>query len=408
MGLTARGHGRVTGGARAARADHDEADVTERTADGARHPLLPEGVYRRALAVGRTAAGVSGPNPPVGCVLVRDGQVIAEGATGPTGSAHAEVSALRSAGASAVGATAVVTLEPCAHHGRTPPCVDALLEAGIAEVHVLVRDPDPVAKGGLARLAAAGVTTLDVGAEREDLAAQARFDLRGFIARVRHGRPHVTLKLAQTPDGRTTPPVGGYLTGEVARRRVHELRALSDAVLVGGETLRTDDPQLDVRHVACERQPRPVILSSSGDVLRGARALRSGALVLHGPDADRSIAEWAAELGVTPILVPAAGPSELDLAAALALLLEHRVLTVLAEPGPRLASALLEGGLVDRIELHVAGGADIDATNIRPSLPSLAPLLTLGDVERDRTPDGDLLLATDVTRIAPHQLEEVA
>jgi len=356
--------------------------------------LLPEDVYRRALAVGRTSAGVSGPNPPVGCVIVRDGRIVAEGATAAVGGPHAEVVALREAGDAARGATAVVTLEPCGHHGRTPPCTDALTAAGVREVHVLMPDPDPAAAGGSARLALAGVAVVDVGAHLPALAASAAHDLRGFLARVRAGRPHVTLKLAQDAEGSTQPPAGGYLTGEDARRHVHLLRAASDAVLVGSGTVRADDPRLDVRLVASDRSPRAVVVTSTGGVPTGARVVRPGTIVLVGPDAPPGRRAALEGAGATVLTVPpdSAGRG-VDVASALAALLDHRILTVLAEPGPRLATALLAAGTVDDVELHVAGGARTAATP-HAALPALAPLLADGaeGVERHITADGDLIL----------------
>ena len=365
--------------------------MTDQVARSGQVTLLPGSLYERALQVGRRSAGTSGPNPPVGCVLVRDGAVIAEGATEPAGGRHAEVVALDAAGDRARGSLAVVTLEPCAHDGRTPPCTDALLAAGVTEVHVLLRDPDPVATGGLEVLARAGVVTVDVGVEQPDLCAVTRHDLRGFLTRVAHGRPHVTLKLAQTPDGSTVPGADRYLTGLAARRRVHELRADSDGVLVGGATVRTDDPVLDVRHVMAERQPRPLILSESGDIPVTSRVVREGTVLLHGPAVDAASLNELGSAGVRLITTPLGhGAGGLDLSSALAALLDERILTILAEPGLRLAGALIDAGLVDTVELHVAGGHR--APDIRPALPALAPLLGDAAVERIVTSDGDLLL----------------
>lgn len=383
--------------------------MTDQAARAAHAALLPEEVYRRALAVGRRARGVSGPNPPVGCLVLQDGEVIAEAATGPAGEAHAEVVALAGAGARAAGATAVVTLEPCAHVGRTGPCVDALVTAGVGQVHVLLRDPDPAAAGGLERLVRAGIGVLDVGDVRPDLAAAAAMDLRGFLTRVRAGRPHVTLKLAQTVAGDTVPPAGAYLTGVAARSHVHALRADCDAVLVGGGTVRSDDPRLDVRLAAAARQPRPVVLSRDGDLPDGARVLRSGALVLTGAEPPASTVHRLRSHGAEVIEVPRSDDgSGLDLHAALAALLDHRILTVLAEPGARLAAALVDADLADSIELHVAGGAG--AADIRPALPQLATLLDGATHERTVTGDGDLLLRSGpvVARSARPALGRVA
>jgi len=372
-------------------------------------PLLPEALYARALAVGRRAAGSSGPNPPVGCVLVRDDVVIAEGATAPAGGPHAEVVALRAAGDAARGATAIVTLEPCDHHGRTPPCTAALQAAGIAEVHVLLRDPDPVAAGGLERLEQLGIRTVDVGVALPGLAQAAAHDLRGFLARVRLARPHVTLKLAQTADGVVTPSPGGYLTGPAARARVHRLRQESDAVLVGSGTVTTDDPRLDVRLVdtgadaAAEpvRQPRAVIVASRADLRLDARVVRPGTIVVVGPDAPAERRTALVRAGVEIVEVGFARDGQgLDVRAMLAELLGLRILTVLAEPGPRLARSLLAADAVDVIELHVAKGA-ITRTSVRPALSELADLVNVDPQAADRpehieTVDGDLVLRREL------------
>jgi diaminohydroxyphosphoribosylaminopyrimidine deaminase/5-amino-6-(5-phosphoribosylamino)uracil reductase len=315
-----------------------------------------ERALERALELGRAVAGTTAPNPPVGCVLVRDGRIVGEGATAPAGGPHAEVAALAEAGPLARGATAVVTLEPCAHTGRTGPCATALAAAGVTAVRWLVDDPNPVAAGGGSRLAAAGVDAARVADAHPVLAARAARDLRGFLTLVAHGRPHVLLKLAQDPAGRTRPPAGGYLTGEPARIRVHALRADVDGVLVGGATVRADDPRLDVRHVPARRPPRPVVLTATGDLPRSARLLDRAPLVVVGPatPADRRADLAAAGAEVVVVEGDVSGP---DPAAALAALPARGVLTILAEPGPRLAAALLAADLVDEVELHVAGAA---------------------------------------------------
>lgn len=309
---------------------------------------------RRALALGRAVAGTTGPNPPVGCVLIRDGEVVGEGATAPAGGPHAEIAALAEAGVRAQGATAVVTLEPCAHTGRTGPCADALASAGVTTVRFLVPDPNPLAAGGAARLRAVGVDSAPLGETLPAEAADATHDLRGFLSLVATGRPHVLLKLAQDVEGRTVPPSGGYLTSLEARTRVHRLRADVDAVLIGGATLRQDDPRLDVRLVPASRQPRPVIVTASGDVPAAARLLARRPIVI-APDALpaerlRSLRRSGADVAVVADVDGFPTP-----AAMLEALVERGVLTVLAEPGPRLAAALLAAGVVDAAELHVAG-----------------------------------------------------
>ena len=339
----------------------------------------------RALALGRGVAGTTAPNPPVGCVLLRDGEIVGEGATAPAGGPHAEVRALAAAGARARGAMAVVTLEPCAHTGRTGACTDALLAAGVTDVVHLVADPNPAAAGGAAVLRRAGVAVTDAAALHPDLAAAATHDLRGFLALVAHGRPHVTLKLAQDRTGATVPPAGGYLTGAAARRHVHALRAEVDAVLVGGATVRADDPRLDVRDVAAARQPRAVVLTTGGDLPTSARLLARRPLVIVGPGtpADRIATLSAAGAEVVRVDGDADGPG---LAAALAALPDLGILSVLAEPGPRLAAALLAADLVDAAELHVAG------TSVAPARTAVAlpgPHLRPAGSERV---EGDLIL----------------
>lgn len=327
-----------------------------------------------ALALGRGVAGTTAPNPPVGCVLLRDGAVVGEGATAPAGGPHAEVRALAAAGTRARGAMAVVTLEPCAHIGRTGPCTDALLAAGVMHVVHLVTDPNPAAAGGAAVLRRAGVVVTDAAALHPDLAAAATHDLRGFLTLVAHGRPHVTLKLAQDPAGTTVPPAGGYLTGLGARRHVHALRAGVDAVLVGGATVRTDDPLLDVRHVPGVRQPRPVVLTAGGDLPASARILARRPLVVVGSAAPARRIDALAAAGAEVLHVDGDADG-LDVAAALAALPDRGILTVLAEPGPHLAGALLAADLVDAAELHVAGAsAAPDRTAVTLPGPHLRPI----------------------------------
>jgi diaminohydroxyphosphoribosylaminopyrimidine deaminase / 5-amino-6-(5-phosphoribosylamino)uracil reductase len=336
-----------------------EADVIRTTDDDLR---LLRAAVERALALGRGVAGTTGANPAVGCVLLRDGTIVGEGATSPVGGPHAEVLALRAAGTAAHGATAIVTLEPCAHTGRTPPCTDALLAAGVTRVLHLVADPNPVAAGGAARLRDAGREAELLAAafpELADLAVRAAHDLRGFLTAVATGRPHVLLKLAQRRDGRTVSDVPDerYLTGAEARHRVHELRADVDAVLVGSATVRADDPGLDVRGMDVRRQPRPVVLATCADVPPEAAVVRRGAIVIVGAHAptDRVSALEAAGAEVHRVATVADEAGQrLDLVAALGVLPDLGVLTVLAEPGRSLAASLIAQGLVDVVELHVA------------------------------------------------------
>ncbi len=313
----------------------------------------------RAVALAQAVHGAVAPNPPVGCVLVADGMVVGEGSTRPPGGPHAEAVALAEAGPRAVGATAHVTLEPCAHHGRTPPCADALASAGVARVVVGMADPHPQAAGGRQRLRAAGVEVLDAGVTFGPLWPQMiAAQLEGFVTCVRAGRPHVTLKLAQTPDGRLTPAPGRrWVTGPAARRAVHRWRASVDGVLVGIGTVLADDPGLDVRLVETRHpQPRAIVLDTHLRTPPDAVVARPGTLVVHaGGEATR--ARRLIDAGVEVLEVERRG-DHLDLPAALARLAGAGLSSVLAEPGGTLAAALVGADLVDRLVLHVAGGPD--------------------------------------------------
>ena len=279
-----------------------------------------------ALALGRSVRHITSPNPWVGAVVVPDGDAPAyEGATQPAGGPHAEVVALDLAGADARGSTVYVTLEPCAHHGRTPPCADALVEAGVRRVVVAILDPDPrVAGRGVARLREAG-TAVEVGTAAE----QAEHDLAPYLTHRRTGRPWVVLKLATTLDGRTAAPDGTsrWITGAAARADAHGLRAESDAVTVGAGTVRADDPALTVRD-APGRDPLRVVL---GRLPPGARA--APAIEHDG-----------------------------DLGELLDILGGRDVLQLLVEGGPHVAHSFHHAGLVDQYVFYVApallGGDD--------------------------------------------------
>lgn len=288
-----------------------------------------DAAMRRALALGRSALGRTSPNPPVGCVLLdATGGVIGEGATAPAGGPHAEIVALRQAGARARGATAVVTLEPCRHVGRTGPCTRALVEAGVDRVVYAVDDPDPDAGGGAGELRAAGVA-VEAGLLADRAARDA---LEAWLFAVRHGRAFVTWKYAATLDGRTAAPDGTsrWITGPRARAQVHQLRADSDAVLVGVGTVLADDPQLTVRGPDGDpvgRQPLRVIFDRSGRTPVGARVRDDAA----------------------PTLLTTEAP-----ACVLASLYEWGVRSALLEGGATLAGAFIAAGLVDRVVGYVA------------------------------------------------------
>jgi diaminohydroxyphosphoribosylaminopyrimidine deaminase/5-amino-6-(5-phosphoribosylamino)uracil reductase len=313
----------------------------------------------RALALAERARPLASPNPHVGCVLVRDGQVVAEGWTQRPGGHHAEAMALARTD-DAAGTTAYVTLEPCAHTGRTPPCADALARAGVARVVMAVADPHPLATGGTAILRRAGVEVTE-----GVLAAWAGRQLAGFLVAARRGRPHVTLKLAQTVDGSLTNPAGRWVTGPAARRAVHRLRARVDGVLVGSGTVLADDPRLDVRDAPSRREaaPRPVVLDARGRTPPSATIARPGTILVTA--AGRRDWEVAmVERGVAVARVAPADGGGVDLHEALRLLHEAFGLqTLLAEPGATLAGALMDADVVDRVVRHVA--SSVQATDGR-------------------------------------------
>jgi diaminohydroxyphosphoribosylaminopyrimidine deaminase/5-amino-6-(5-phosphoribosylamino)uracil reductase len=306
---------------------------------------------RAALALARRGLGDTWPNPSVGCVIVRDGRVVGRAVTAPTGRPHAEPLALAMAGEFARGATAYVTLEPCCFHGRTPPCTDALIAAGVARVVIGVRDPDPRVNGaGIARLREAGIAVEEgvLREEAEDIAA-------GLYCRVRAGRPLVTLKLASTLDGRIATHGGEsrWITGEPARRMAHALRGRHDAVLVGVGTVLADDPDLTCRIPGYKQVPLVRVVADSrlrtpllSRLLVTARATPTWLIARNGADADRRRA--FAQAGVTLIEVPG---SELgvDLKRGLEALADRGITRLLVEGGGQIAASLLRADLVDRI-----------------------------------------------------------
>ncbi|WP_211365166.1 bifunctional diaminohydroxyphosphoribosylaminopyrimidine deaminase/5-amino-6-(5-phosphoribosylamino)uracil reductase RibD [Pseudoxanthomonas taiwanensis] len=302
----------------------------------------------RALELAERGLYTARPNPAVGCVIARDGRVVGEGWHPRAGEPHAEVFALRQAGEAARGATVYVTLEPCAHHGRTPPCADALVAAGVARVVAAVRDPVPQVDGaGFARLRAAGVEVASGLLE-----AQARELNRGFLARVQRGRPWLRVKLAASLDGRTALASGEskWITGEQARADVQHWRARSGAILTGADTVLADDPALTARVQAEVVPPLRVVVDSRLRSLARAR-VRDGAaptLYLHAPDVVPP-AGLQAEFAAVPLR-----DGHLDLEVALRLLGERGINEVQVEAGPVLCGALLRAGLVDELLLYQA------------------------------------------------------
>ena len=309
-----------------------------------------------ALTLARAAIGLTDPNPRVGCVLVAaDGRVIGRGHTQQAGGPHAEVMALRDAvanGQSPRGATAHVTLEPCAHHGRTPPCCDALIEAGIARVVMAMEDPFPLVAGqGAARLRAAGIEVVE-----GELADEA-YELNiGFFSRVQRGRPWVRLKAAVSLDGRTALNNGAsqWITGPDARADGHAFRKRAGAVLTGVGTVLEDNPRLDVRLVETVLQPLRVIVDSRLDTPPASRMLDApGAALIYAAAPDESRRAALESRGVQIALMP--GPSgKVDLAAMLEDLAARGINELHVEAGHKLNGSFVREGLVDELLIYMA------------------------------------------------------
>ncbi|WP_297448022.1 bifunctional diaminohydroxyphosphoribosylaminopyrimidine deaminase/5-amino-6-(5-phosphoribosylamino)uracil reductase RibD [Ferrovum sp.] len=317
---------------------------------------LDERAYfmRRALELARRGCWTTTPNPRVGCVIVQAGRIVGEGWHEWAGEPHAEVHALRAAGEQARGATAFVTLEPCSHTGRTPPCANALIEAGIARVVVAMEDPNPrVAGQGLARLRAAGLA-VELGVEAQAAAALNP----GFILRMTEGRPWIRAKLALSLDGRSAlgNGISQWITGSEARAEGHRWRACSCAVATGGGTVRQDDPALTVRAVETARQPRRLVLDPRLETPSTARVLKEGGQTgfycADPPPPERRLAIEAAGGEVVPLPVLSTG--RVDLWALVRAWGRLELNEVLLEAGPRLTGALLEAGLVDEVLIFQA------------------------------------------------------
>ena len=315
----------------------------------------------RALRLARLGLFTADPNPRVGCVLVRTGTVVGEGYHRCAGAPHAERIALTTAGNLAKGATAYVTLEPCCHQGRTPPCTDSLLAAGVERVVVAMVDPNPrVAGRGLAALEAAGVT-VQVGV----LEAEAQALNPGFIKRMQQGLPHVRCKLATSLDGRTAMTSGEskWITSAAARRDVQRLRARSSAILTGSGTLLADDPALDVRLEEAElagpdelvRQPLRVLVDSHLRTPTDAHLFdRPGPILIIGLATAATEAARRLETAGAEVRLEAISEDRVDLTALLRYLGQREINEVQVEAGPTLAGALLLAGLVDEIVLYLA------------------------------------------------------
>ena len=315
-------------------------------ADAADHAFMAH-----ALRLAEKGLYTTTPNPRVGCVIVREGGIVGEGWHERAGAAHAETRAIAEAGGRAQGATAYVNLEPCSHHGRTPPCADALVAAGVARVVAAMRDPNPEVGGrGFARLEAAGIAV-----ESGVLAEQATELNAGFVSRMTRGRPWMRVKIAAGLDGKTALESGAsqWITGPVARRDVHHWRARSCAVMTGIGTLTEDDPRLDVREIETPRQPLRIVVDSRLRILPQARILRGGGVLVATASRDATRMRAVEEAGAEVVCLPnPAGKVDLE---ALAAELGRRGLNeVLVEAGMNLHSALLHAGVVDELLVYYA------------------------------------------------------
>ena len=305
----------------------------------------------RALRLAERGLYTTTPNPRVGCVLVKDNRVVGEGWHERAGGDHAEVVALKAAGASAAGSTAYVSLEPCNHHGRTPPCTHALIDANVGSVIAAMQDPNPqVAGGGLQKLRDAGIRA-EVGLLQE----QARELNLGFVSRMTRGRPWVRVKIASSLDGKTALKngVSQWVTGADARRDGHRWRARSCAVMTGIGTLKDDDPQLTVRDVQTDRQPLRVVVDSRLRITPQAKLLDGGAVLIATAAQDASKAQALEAKGASIVVLPN-GEGKVDLLQLTRHLAKLGLNEVLVEAGLNLNSALLRAGVVDELLLYLA------------------------------------------------------
>jgi len=350
----------------------------------------------RALELAEGARGATSPNPPVGCVIARDHAIVGEGATQPPGGPHAEVVALAAAGANARGATAYVTLEPCSHHGRTPPCVDALIDAGVSAVRLSLIDPDANVSGsGLARLRAAGVD-VEVG----DGEQESRSILEGYIKHRTTGLPFVIVKFAATLDGKIAATSGDsrWVAGEAARAWAHEIRTKVDAIMCGINNVLLDDPQLTARPggLPAERQPLRVVADSRGRTPLDAKVLAPGAATLIATT-DASPAEWRKAIeatGAEVSVLAADDRGRVDLRALMRMLGERGVLTLIAEGGGVLHASLFAAGLADKVHAIIApkivGGSAYPAV-AGEGVAHMADAVRLQEVEVERLGDDVLI-----------------
>ncbi len=350
----------------------------------------------RALRLAERGLYTTSPNPRVGCVLVKEGKVVGEGWHERAGVPHAEVHALRAAGKAAHGATAYVTLEPCSHHGRTPPCADALIAAGVSRVVAAAQDPNPkVAGQGIARLRAAGIKV-----ECGLMEADARELNIGFVSRMERATPWVRSKIAASLDGRTALANGTskWITGDAARRDVQRWRARSCAVLTGIGTVLADDPQLNVREIKSDRQPLRVVVDSQLRMPLHARICAGGTLI-YTASMDRA---KCAELQIqgAEVVTLAGADGLVDLFRVLGDLGRRGINEVLVEAGRTLNGALLQAGLVDELVLYLAPQLLGDAARGMADLGELTQLQQRVALQWQdmRQVGGDLRIVAKITK----------
>lgn len=362
-------------------------------------------VMTQALALAERGMYTTTPNPRVGCVIVRDGVVVGEGWHECAGGPHAEVAALRAAGLRARGATAYVTLEPCCHHGRTPPCTQALIDAGVARVIAAMPDPNPrVAGKGLEALRGAGI---DVAC---GLAADRAEALNiGFVTRMRRGVPWTRLKIAATLDGKTALENGAsqWITGPEARRDGHAWRARACAILTGIGTVKDDDPQLTVRDVATPRQPLRIVVDSRMEISPRARVLAGGGALVVAAHEQAEQRRRLADLGVEVLILPDRA-GKVDLAALIAELGRREINEVHIEAGFKLNGSLLREDLIDELLIYLAPALVGDAARGMFNLPPLTDLAARRELDLyDLTRVGsDIRILARVRRTAASGLAE--
>lgn len=344
-----------------------------------------------ALSLGRRGQGNTWPNPAVGCVIVKDKRIVGRGWTQPSGRPHAEVVALAQAGEQAKGSDVYVTLEPCSHYGQTPPCAQALIDAGVARVVMAIPDSDPRVDGlGAQMLRDAGIVV-----ETGLLGDQAFADQDGFLRRTVMGRPMVTLKMASSFDGRIATRTGQsqWITAEPARRMVHAMRSRHDGVMVGGGTARHDDPTLTVRDLGIDHQPTRIVVSRRLDLpllSNLARTAKDIPLILcHGKDADKSSVKAWTELGAH-LLPCRLLKQQLDPEDVLTQLGKHGLTRIFCEGGSALAASLFNADLVDQLIGFTAGLA-IGAEGIA----------SIGSLEIDKLPAAPRFSLVDTREIGP-------